>query len=42
LDEIGRAVKQADQLLQQGDDVVIYTSRQLMAGVDAHASLTIG
>ena len=41
-DEIERAADQANQALSQGDDVVIFTSRQLITGADADSSLAIG
>ncbi len=40
--EIQRVVEQADQGLGRGDDVVIFTSRQLVTGRDAESSLAIG
>jgi uncharacterized protein YgbK (DUF1537 family) len=40
--EIGRVVQQADQALRHSQDVVVYTSRQLIAGGDAESSLSIG
>ncbi len=41
-DEIGRVAHEADQALRGGQDVVIYTSRQLVTGEDAESSLAIG
>jgi uncharacterized protein YgbK (DUF1537 family) len=41
-DEIERSVQQADQALRRNQDVVIYTSRQLITGEDAESSLSIG
>jgi uncharacterized protein YgbK (DUF1537 family) len=40
--EIARVARQADQALGCGQDVVIYTSRQLVTGEDAERSLSIG
>jgi uncharacterized protein YgbK (DUF1537 family) len=40
--EIRRAILQTDAHLQRGEDVVIYTSRELVAGHDAESSLSIG
>jgi uncharacterized protein YgbK (DUF1537 family) len=40
--EIRRAIEEADQALGRNQDVVIYTSRQLIAGDDAESSLSIG
>lgn len=40
--EIERVAGQADELLSQNQDVLLYTSRQLISGSDADASLTIG
>lgn len=39
---IAKAAQQTDAALQQGRDVVVYTSRQLITGADAAASLAIG
>jgi uncharacterized protein YgbK (DUF1537 family) len=41
-DEINRVVKEVDQALHKGNDIVIFTSRQLMTGKDAKTSLEIG
>ncbi len=41
-DEIDRAVKAVDQALSNGNDIVIFTGRQLMSGKDAKTSLEIG
>lgn len=40
--EIGRVVEQAESGLRRGDDVVVYTSRELIHGEDAESSLQIG
>ncbi len=40
--EINQATYQANTHLQRGEDVVIYTSRELIAGSDAESSLAIG
>lgn len=40
--EISRATQAIDEQLQRNQDVVIYTSRDLVTGPDAHASLAIG
>jgi len=40
--EIERAVQVIDQALQQGQDVVVYTSRDLVTGQNAEHSLSIG
>jgi len=40
--EIAGAVGMAEQALQNGHDIVIYTSRALVTGADAASSLTIG
>ncbi len=40
--EIARLGQQADRLLRDGRDVMLYTSRQLVTGEDAEASLNIG
>lgn len=40
--EIGRVIQEADQALSRDQDVVIYTSRQLITGEDAESSLSIG
>ena len=42
LDEIERAARKSDQALNDGKDVVIYTSRQLLTGKDTANSLFIG
>ncbi len=41
-DEINRVVKEVDQALCKGNDIVIFTGRQLMTGKDAGTSLEIG
>jgi uncharacterized protein YgbK (DUF1537 family) len=41
-DEINRVVKKVDQALHDGNDIVIFTSRQLRTGKDAGTSLKIG
>ena len=41
-DEIARVSGQAEQALRGGEDVVIYTGRQLVTGEDAESSLSIG
>jgi uncharacterized protein YgbK (DUF1537 family) len=41
-EEIARIASQVDSYLQQGIDVVVYTSRTLVTGQDATASLAIG
>jgi uncharacterized protein YgbK (DUF1537 family) len=41
-DEINRVVKKVDQALHKGNDIVIFTGRQLMTGKDAKTSLEIG
>jgi uncharacterized protein YgbK (DUF1537 family) len=41
-DEINRVVKEVDQALHEGNDIVIFTSRQLMTGKDAKTNLEIG
>ena len=41
-DEIQRVSGQAGQALRGGEDVVIYTGRQLVTGADAESSLSIG
>jgi uncharacterized protein YgbK (DUF1537 family) len=41
-DEINRVIHQTDDHLQRGEDVVMYTSRTLIAGNDAESSLAIG
>jgi uncharacterized protein YgbK (DUF1537 family) len=41
-DEIGRVARQADRALRRDQDVVVYTSRQLITGEDAESSLFIG
>lgn len=40
--EIARVVERADEVLSQGREALIYTSRQLITGPDAAASLQIG
>ncbi len=40
--EIEHVASQADQALQLDQDVVVYTSRQLVTGMDAESSLSIG
>jgi uncharacterized protein YgbK (DUF1537 family) len=40
--EIDAAVRMAEEALQSGHDIVIYTSRELVAGADAASSLAIG
>ena len=40
--EITQTIQQANTLLQSGQDVVIYTSRNLVTGSDPQASLSIG
>ena len=40
--EIARVSQQADAFIAGGKDTVIYTSRKLIAGADAQASLAIG
>lgn len=40
--EINRVASAADAALQQGEDVVVYTSRELITGDDAESSLSIG
>jgi len=40
--EIERVASQADQALQLDQDVAVYTSRQLVTGMDAESSLSIG
>ena len=39
---IGQAACETEASLQRGEDVAVYTSRQLVAGSDAEASLAIG
>jgi len=41
-DEIKRVARQADQALQEDEDVVVFTSRRLVKGIDAESSLSIG
>lgn len=41
-DEIARTAQQVDEALCRDQDVVIYTSRQLISGQDAESSLSIG
>jgi uncharacterized protein YgbK (DUF1537 family) len=40
--EIQRVSGQAEQALRGGEDVAIYTGRQLVTGADAESSLSIG
>ncbi|MDX1708468.1 MAG: nucleotide-binding domain containing protein, partial [Desulfobacterales bacterium] len=40
--EIRRVVRKAEQALQKGNDMVIFTSRRLVTGKDAKSSLHIG
>jgi uncharacterized protein YgbK (DUF1537 family) len=40
--EIERVVRKTDQALRRDEDVVVYTSRQLITGEDAESSLSIG
>ncbi len=40
--EVARVARQAGQALAAGHDTVVYTSRTLVAGADAHGSLAIG
>ena len=40
--EINRIIQDADKRLNQGETVVIYTSRKLVSGEDAESSLAIG
>ncbi|NDJ62419.1 MAG: hypothetical protein GYB67_14925 [Chloroflexi bacterium] len=40
--EIERVARAADAALTRGEDVVIYTSRELVTGADAESSLSIG
>ncbi len=40
--EIERVVQTADEALQQDQDVMVYTSRQLVTGANAEESLSIG
>ena len=40
--ELSRVVAQANAALQSGRDVVVVTSRKLLTGMDAEASLAIG
>jgi uncharacterized protein YgbK (DUF1537 family) len=40
--EIQRLAQWADQALREGEDVMLYTSRQLITGADAERSLFIG
>ena len=40
--EISRATDQVDSRLRQGDDAVLFTSRELVAGHDAVSSLMLG
>jgi uncharacterized protein YgbK (DUF1537 family) len=41
-DELQRSVQRVNRALRDGRDVVVFTSRQLVAGADAEASLRIG
>jgi uncharacterized protein YgbK (DUF1537 family) len=41
-DEIHRVVNDTEQALRQGNDMLIFTSRQLVAGKDSKSSLQIG
>jgi uncharacterized protein YgbK (DUF1537 family) len=41
-DEMQRVAQQANQALRRNQDVVVYTSRQLITGEDAESSLSIG
>jgi uncharacterized protein YgbK (DUF1537 family) len=41
-DEINRVVNETEQALHRGNDMLIYTSRQLVAGKDSKSSLKIG
>ncbi len=41
-DEIERVAREADGGLQRGEDVVLFTSRQLVTGADMATSLSIG
>jgi len=41
-EEIARVASAAEEALRQDEDVVVFTSRQLMAGTDPEESLTIG
>jgi len=41
-DEIGRAAQQVNQALRRGEDVMVYTSRQLITGKEPEGSLSIG
>jgi uncharacterized protein YgbK (DUF1537 family) len=41
-DEIKRVAQIANQALQEGNDIVIYTSRQFISATDAKTSLSIG
>lgn len=41
-DEINRVVKDTEQALRRGNDILIFTSRQLVAGKDSKRSLQIG
>ena len=40
--EVARAAREADALLREGKDAVLYTSRRLIVGDDAAGSLAIG
>ena len=41
-DEIGRVAQKAEQALQHGSDMLIFTGRQLVTGTDAKSNLQIG
>jgi uncharacterized protein YgbK (DUF1537 family) len=41
-DEINRVVNEVDEAMHNGNDIVIFTSRRLLIGQDAKASLEIG
>jgi len=41
-DEIKRVARRADQALQLDQDVVVYTSRRLVTGMDTESNLSIG
>jgi uncharacterized protein YgbK (DUF1537 family) len=41
-DTIARTARAVDISLQRGDDVVVFTSRELVTGADAATTLTIG
>lgn len=40
--EVTQAIQQANKNIQAGQDVVIYTSRELVSGIDTQANLSIG